>query len=180
VWRETDEGLKLASQKQGAAVYKPPLLEPGILGRHRGHPSMWWRDGLCPVPLFRKRSGDVAEDDRVVVLTGLVGKNLHIAAARRSEFVLADIGDRVGQAVKESLHGNDILGIDNGVVIHISRRQLASRQERSGQELLLHADHIDGIDVAGAWRPSGLARRYGIGRARQHLKRIVTGRVGQG
>src|SRR5438477_6266311 len=106
---------------------------------------------------FCKRSSDVAEDYRVVIANasnndvGLpwAGREREIGAARRSELVLSNIGDRVGEAEEESLHGNDVLGSDSAGGIHISSQQLASRQESSGQELLLHADHIDVVDVAG-------------------------------
>ena len=41
---------------------------------------------------YKTRSG-VAEDQRVVILAGLVGKKPHIRAVRRSELVLSSIGD---------------------------------------------------------------------------------------
>ena len=73
-----------------------------------------------------KPRSDVAEDQRVVILTGLVANNPRIGAARRSELVLSSIGDPGCQAEEESLNGNDVNCIDRGVAIHISSRQPAS------------------------------------------------------
>ena len=55
-----------------------------------------------------KPSSDVAEDQRVVILTGLVANNPRIGAARRSELVLSNIGDPDWPAEEESLNGNDV------------------------------------------------------------------------
>ena len=59
-----------------------------------------------------KTSNDVAEDQRVEILGGLVGNKPRIRAARRSELVLSSIGDPGCQAEEESLNGNDVSCID--------------------------------------------------------------------
>jgi hypothetical protein len=73
-----------------------------------------------------KRSSDVADDQRVVILSGLVGNNPGIDAVHRIELVLSNIGDPGCVAKKEPLNGNDLHCIDNVVAIHISSRQPAS------------------------------------------------------
>src|SRR5204862_5710199 len=57
---------------------------------------------------FDKTSSGVAEDQRVVILSGLVANQPRIGAARRSELVLSSIRDAGGQAEEESLNGNDV------------------------------------------------------------------------
>src|SRR2546428_1648233 len=78
---------------------------------------------------FGKRRRNVAEDQRVVILTGLVCNNPRIGAVRRSKLVLSNIGDPGLITEVESLNGNDINCIDGGVAIHISSRQPASCQQ---------------------------------------------------
>ena len=73
-----------------------------------------------------KTSSDVAEDQRFVILSGLVASKPRKRAVRGSELVRSRIGEPGGLAEEESLNGNDINRIDRGVAIHISRRQPAS------------------------------------------------------
>ena len=80
--------------------------------------------------------------------------------------ILSSVGGPACQAEKESLDRNDINGIDSVNAIHISRRQPASGQKGDVKEMPLDGNHIDGGNPAGAWRPGGLGRRYGISRAR--------------
>jgi hypothetical protein len=113
-------------------------------------------------------SSYVAEDQRVIVLPGLVTRNPRIAAAQRIELVLSCIADPGGQAEEESLNGNDINCIDRGIAIHISSRQPASREGRSeNEEMPLYGDHIHGVNASGAWRQGSLARCYSITPARR-------------
>ena len=65
-----------------------------------------------PSGRWTNASSDVAEDQRVVILTGLVANKPRIGAARRSELVLSNIGDPGCQAEEESLNGNDVNCID--------------------------------------------------------------------
>src|SRR5438552_3470957 len=71
------------------------------------YPSLW-----RAIQKFYKTRSDVAEDQRVVVLSRLVTNNRRIGAVRRSELVLSSVGDPGGQAEEESLYGNDVNGID--------------------------------------------------------------------
>ena len=112
-----------------------------------------------------KPGSNVAEDQRVVILTGLVNNNRRISAARRTELVLSNIGDPGCQAKVESLNRNSVNGIDRAIAIHISRRQPASRQGSPENEVLpLHGDRIHGVDVTagGARRQGAFRRRHGI------------------
>ena len=111
-----------------------------------------------------KTTNDVAEDQRDVILAGLVARNPRIGAAHRSELVLSNIGDPEWPAEEESLNGNDIRRIDPVVAIHISSSPPASWREKCDSEVMpLRGEHIRGVDARGAWRQSGLARRHGVG-----------------
>ena len=59
-----------------------------------------------------KAGNNIAEDDRVIILPSLVARQRRIRAARRTELVIASIGDPGGEGEGESLNGNDIRGID--------------------------------------------------------------------
>ena len=61
---------------------------------------------------FYQRSSDVAENERVVILTGLVRNKSRIGSAHRSELVLSSIGNPGRQTEKEPLNSDDIHGID--------------------------------------------------------------------
>ena len=76
-----------------------------------------------------KRRNNIAENQRVVILTGLVSNNARIGAVRRTELVLSCIRGPGCQAEEESLNGNDVNGIDHGVAIHIGSRPPASWRE---------------------------------------------------
>src|SRR5436189_865073 len=122
---------------------------------------------------FCKRSGDITENQRVVILAGLVGNNSRITTARRNELVFSNIRDPGRTAKEESLHCNDINCIDQGVAIHISSRQPASRKGSPEiKEMPLGGDYIQGVDACRAWQPSGLARRHGIARARGQGRKL--------
>jgi hypothetical protein len=75
---------------------------------------------------FYKRRSDVPEDQRVVILSGLVANKPQIRAVHRGELVLSNIGDPGCQAEEESINGNDVNCIDPAKAIHISSRQPAS------------------------------------------------------
>ena len=51
------------------------------------------RQRVSNVARFCKRRSHVTEDDRIVILRGLVAHQLRIRAARRIELVLSNIGD---------------------------------------------------------------------------------------
>src|SRR6266478_5993377 len=58
--------------------------------------------------LLDKTRNDIAEDQRVEILRGLVSNNPSIRAVHWSELVLSSIGDPGGQAEEEALDGNDV------------------------------------------------------------------------
>jgi hypothetical protein len=112
---------------------------------------------------MHKSTRDVAEDQRVVILSRLVSNNSRIGSAHRIEFVLSSIGDPGRQGEEESLNGNDINCIDRAVGIHIRSCQPASGKRSSETEKMpLDGDHVDGVDAHRAWREGGLARRYRV------------------
>jgi hypothetical protein len=106
----------------------PRLIDGGFRQRDRCYCRrnlyrIWWRatrTGRADKP------SDVAEDDRVVILSGLVANKRRIRAVHRSELVLSNIGDPGRLAKEESLHGNDVNCIDPADAIHISSGQPAS------------------------------------------------------
>src|SRR5438552_16975272 len=111
-------------------------------------------------------SSNVAENQRVVILSGLVAANGCISAASRNEPVFSNIVNTCCLAQGKPVNRSDIPCIDSAVAIHISSRQPASRQRSSEkEEMPLHRDHIDGVDVSRAWRASSLRWCYGIGPA---------------
>ena len=65
---------------------------------------------------------DIAEDQRVVILSGLVTNKPRIAAADWTELVFSGIGDPSLIAKEESLNSNDVNGTDSVVAIHVSSR----------------------------------------------------------
>ena len=78
---------------------------------------------ICAAPYtVCKRSGNVAEDQRVVVLRSLVARKPRVGAVHRSELVLTNIGDPGCPADEESLSGQNIDCIDRGIAIHVSSR----------------------------------------------------------
>src|ERR1700694_3545797 len=108
-----------------------------------------------------KPRSDVAEDQRVVILSGLVAHNPRIGAVHRIELVLSNIGDPDCLAEEESLNGKDVNSTDISVAIHISSRPLASYWAKCGpEEMPLHREHIYAVDARRTWRLVGLARRH--------------------
>ena len=67
-------------------------------------------------------SSDVAEDERVIALPGLIGRNRGISAIERIEIVLARVGNPGGETEEESLYGNDVNSINTVDAIHIRSR----------------------------------------------------------
>jgi len=129
-----------------------------------------------------KRSSDVAEDEGIVILIGLVAAEPWIRAVHRSELVLSDIGDADWQGEEKPLNGNDVNRINCSVAIHIGSRQPASR-ERSPEikEMPLDGYYIHRIDASGTRCHSSLSRGHRIAPAsHQRRKRIVTRAIGQG
>ena len=59
------------------------------------------------------------------LLTGLITAETRISPVGRSELVLSDIASSECSADEESLNGEDVDGVDDGVAIHVSRRELA-------------------------------------------------------
>src|SRR5205823_7836551 len=57
---------------------------------------------------FRKMRSNVAEDQRIIILSGLVATKPRIGAVRGSELVFSDIGYPGRQTEVESLNSNDI------------------------------------------------------------------------
>src|SRR5438874_13283238 len=72
--------------------------------------------------LVGKRTNNVAKDERVIVLAGLVDSKRRIRAGGRIELVFANVYDPGRIASEESLYSNDVNCIDHGVGIHISSR----------------------------------------------------------
>lgn len=66
------------------------------------------------------RGSDVAEDQGVVILPGLIAGQRRIRAAYRIELVLPSIDNPGRQTEDESLKGNDISRVDQGIVIYIA------------------------------------------------------------
>jgi hypothetical protein len=131
-----------------------------------------------------KRSSNVAENQRVVILTGLVSNQPRIGAVRRSELILSNVGDPGRHHEDESLNGNDINCIDSVVAIHISSPLPAAYEGgyRSGPMLIpFDGDHIVDIDAGGARRQGSLGRCHGIAPAEgQTRERVITGSVSRG
>ena len=126
-----------------------------------------WRNCDRPPARSDKTRSNVAEDQRVVILAGLVSNNPRIGAARRSELVLSNIGDPGCYAEEESLNGKDVNSIDHGVAIHISSIPPASCWDKCDiEEMPLHGEHIYAVDARGARRQSELGRRDSIAAAR--------------
>ena len=69
---------------------------------------------------IRKWSDDVAEDERIEILGGLVTDNPRIGAARGNEHVFSNMGGPSGKTEEESLHSNQVQHIDQVIAIHIS------------------------------------------------------------
>ena len=114
-----------------------------------------------------KSGGDIAEDQRIVILSGLVNHNSSIAAVRWVELVLSNIGDPGGEAEEESLDRNDINRVDSVDAIYISSYQPASyKGSADSEEMPLDGDDINCVDAGGAWRQRGLGRRHGVVSAR--------------
>lgn len=130
---------------------------------------------------FDKRRYDVAENQRVVILSSLVIYHSRISPIGGIELVLPSIRNPACGAKEESLNGNDVDGVDRAVQIHISSRQSASRKESSDyEEMPLDGDHIHGVNACRTWRQSRLRWRHRIVPARrQRRKCIVAGAVGQ-
>src|SRR5205809_3223487 len=105
---------------------------------------------------------NIAEDEGVVILTDLISSNIRVGAVRRNELVFSNIVDPCCLAQGKPVNRSEIPCIDSAVAIHISSRQPASRQRSSEkEEMPLHGDHIDGVDVSRAWRASSLRWCYG-------------------
>src|SRR6266436_2028982 len=105
----------------------------------------------------------IAEDQRVVILTGLVTNDPRIAADQGSEPVLSNIGGPEGEPKEESLNCNDVNCIDPVDTIHIRRDQLATSEWSSQMEKMpLHGDHIHGGDARSAWSQRPFAGHHGV------------------
>src|SRR5689334_4617812 len=110
-----------------------------------------------------KSRSDVTENQRVVILTGLVTSDVRVVTVRGVELVLSDIGDPGCEAEKEPLNGDDINGVDSVDTIDISSGQAAPRRNyRNIKEVPLHGDHIHGVDAGGPWGQGGVRWRHGI------------------
>jgi len=68
-----------------------------------------------------KRRRNIGEGQRVVILSALVGNNPRVAAPDRTKLVRSGIGDPRWQGESESLNGNDVKCIDQGVAIDSGR-----------------------------------------------------------
>src|SRR5205823_5617442 len=96
----------------------------------------------------RKSRSNVAEDQRFVILVGLVSNDPRIRPVHRIELILSNIGNPSGEAEEKALNGNDIDCIDHAVAIHISSRQWASWWERYDiEEMPLGGDHINSVNA---------------------------------
>ena len=69
-----------------------------------------------------KSKGDIAKDERIIILVDLIAYDRGIRATDRVEVVLAGISDAGGKTKEEPLNGNDINGIKSGVAINIRSR----------------------------------------------------------
>src|SRR5439155_4398809 len=97
-----------------------------------------------------KSRSHVAEDQRVIILPGLVTHDRRIGAGGRSEPVLSNIGRAGLSAKEESLNSNNVNCIDSIVAIHVGGCQPASRKEGNLQEMPLGSDHIHCVDSRAA------------------------------
>src|SRR5437763_11976229 len=111
---------------------------------------------------------DIAEDQRVVILSGLRINKPRIAAADWTELVFSGIGDPGLIAKEESLNSNDVNGTDSVVAIHVSSGQPASRERGSEiEEMPLGAYRVNSIDTCGTRCKGGLRRCDCIASARR-------------
>ena len=102
----------------------------------------------------REWRGNVTEDNRIVILRGLVANRWRIRAARRREAILSNIAYPGSQLEEESLNGNDVRRIDPAVTIHITCSPPASWWDKCDiEEMPLSGDHIRGVDARVGFRP---------------------------
>ena len=71
---------------------------------------------------MHKRSRDIPENQRVIVLTGLIGTDSGIGPIDRIELVFPDVGNSGGLSEEESLDRNHVNRVDPADSIHIGRR----------------------------------------------------------
>src|ERR1051325_1480009 len=112
---------------------------------------------------MNKPRSNVAENQRVIILTGLVTIKARIGVAGWVELVLPNVSCSSRESEEESLNGDDINGINRGITIYVAGRQPTPRQGSAEmKEVPLDGNHIHRIDPRGARRQRSLCGGHDI------------------
>ena len=68
----------------------------------------------------------IAENERVIILPGLIRCRARVGPVNRSKLVLTNVGNAGGKDEEEALNRDDVNGVDPANAIHIRRQQFAS------------------------------------------------------
>ncbi len=94
------------------------------------------------------RRRDITEDQRIIILLGLIGCNTGVGATRWIKVVLPNIGCSDRQAEEKSLNSDHINRINYRVVVCIGCIASASEGKwHKVKEMTLSGDYIDGVDL---------------------------------
>src|SRR5436190_15296535 len=106
-----------------------------------------------------KRSRNIPEDQRIIVLTALITNKTTVTPIRWSEPILPYIRNPRGHMKKKSLYCNDINRVDHPAQVHISSRHSTSGKQRPNhEEMSLNRYYVDGVDSTRTRSQRSLAR----------------------
>ena len=110
-----------------------------------------------------KRGRDIAQNERLIILTALTRQKIRVGAARRNESVPSGIADPARDREEESLNSDDVNGVDPVRAIHVSRHQSAARKRSAyPKEVPLDRNDVHRVDADRTWEECGFCRSYGI------------------